>query len=250
MSSSHFENLDAASHVAKKRIEGMLIHAEMHGVEIPGHLSAAADSLRESALFFGLLWTFMTLFLFPSEISKAIYLSFALALLIWKTGRSALLGWSRLGRLHRLIEEERYEVEHHREQEKEELKELYRLKGFEGKLLDEVIDVLSADSDRLLKVMLEEELGLTLEACQHPLKQAMGASLGVIVAFLLGAFFFWLFPKWGLGIGSLLSLSAGAIISAIYEKNRVISSVIWNLGIGIVALASIYFIIDYLLPGF
>ena len=58
--------------------------------------------------------------------------------------------------------EERFEIAHHRGQEKEELTELYALKGFKGELLDQVINVLMADDNRLLSVMLEEELGLEL----------------------------------------------------------------------------------------
>ncbi len=37
-----------------------------------------------------------------------------------------------------------------------------------------------ADDNRLLRVMLEEELGLTLEAYEHPLKQAFGALLRIV----------------------------------------------------------------------
>ncbi len=90
-------------------------------------------------------------------------------------GRSAWLGWSRLERLHRILAQEKWEIEHNREQEREELGVLYAAKGFEGKLLEDVLDVLMADGDRLLKVMVEEELGLTLESQVHPLKQGLGA---------------------------------------------------------------------------
>ena len=70
---------------------------------------------------------------------------------------------------------------------------MYEQKGLSGDLLDQVIEVLMADDNRLLRVMLEEELGLTLESYEHPLKQAAGAGLGVLSAFLgavLG-FFMW-----------------------------------------------------------
>ena len=78
----------------------------------------------------------------------------------------------------RLLEEEKWEIEHNRNQEKVELKVLYRAKGFEGKLLDDVVDVLMADDKRALHIMLKEELGMTLEAYEHPLKQSLGALLG------------------------------------------------------------------------
>ena len=93
---------------------------------------------------------------------------FSIGWLFWKLGRSSLLGWARLERLHRLIQQEQWEIEHHRAQEKEELTAMYHQKGLTGKLLEQVIEVLMADDNRLLRVMLEEELGLTLETYEHP----------------------------------------------------------------------------------
>ena len=89
-----------------------------------------------------------------------------------------MLGWSRLERLHRVIEEERWEIEHHRPQEREELRALYAAKGLRENSSMRSIEVLMADDNRLFQVMLEEELGLTLEAYEHPLKQAFGAFFG------------------------------------------------------------------------
>ena len=98
----------------------------------------------------------------------------------WKTARSALLGWARVERFHRVIEEERWEIEHHRAARKARAYRNVPGKGLTGKFLEEVIDVLMADDNRLLRVMLEEELGITLEAYEHPLKQAAGAFCGSV----------------------------------------------------------------------
>ena len=242
--SSHFENQDVASHIVQKRSAGVFAHSESHGAEIPGHFSAAADAIRESALIYSLLWLPMTLFHFPLQLSKMLFLSFACGWLVWKTGRSAWLGWSRLWRLHRVIEQEKYEIEHNRSQERQELTAMYRLKGFEGKLLEDVIDVLTADGDRLLKVMLEEELGLTLEAYQHPLKQAFGAFLGASFATFTAALFLWFAPPMGVFVASALLVTLGATISAIYEKNNIISTIVWNLGIGSLGVGTAYFILN------
>ena len=197
---------------------------------MPGHYSAAADAAKETAVIFCLLQFQSHLFL----------LVFAIGWLIWKVGRSAILGWARLERFHRLIEEERWEIEHHRPQEKEELRALYAAKGFSGKLLDEAIEVLMADDNRLLQVMLEEELGLTLESYEHPLKQAAGAFLGVVgAAFILSLGIFFL-PSWGptLCAGVVIALSAGS--SAQLQKNRPLPAIIWNLAVAALAIAVAY----------
>lgn len=232
--SKHFENSDALTHVIEKRSEGILSLSEGHGTEMPGHLAAFSDSIREMAIVLLFVWLF-----FPSGLTL-----FALGLgwLTWKTGRSAWLGWARLERLHRIIEQEKFEIEHHRPQEREELIALYQAKGFEGKLLDDVVDVLMADQDRLLKVMLEEEMGLTLQAYEHPLKQSLGALVGSFAALCLSLAAFFLSPSFGMVIASTLLLAASAILSAHYEKNRHIPAVIWNLSIGALALGIAYFL--------
>lgn len=240
---SHFEDEDPLAHVIEKKVNGILSLSESHGVEMPGHFSAAADAMRETALVILLLWMFLQFLAIDFSLSFLILSSFGCGWFAWKTGRSAWLGWARLERLHRVIEQEKYEIEHHRSQERVELKALYRAKGFEGKLLEDVLDVLMADQDRLLKVMLEEELGLTLQAYDHPLKQCLGAAVGTALSLLLLGLLFYFFPPYGIAITSFILLAAGATLSAIFEKNRVIPALIWTLGLGALAYGVTYFML-------
>lgn len=228
---THFGEKSALSHVLEKRSEGI---KEIHGTELPGHLAACADALRESALFLLIIW------IFSPSISILAILS--AGWFFWKMSRSSFLGWARLERLHRLIEQEKYEIEHHRPQEREELEALYREKGFSGKLLDEVVDVLMADQDRLLKVMLEEELGLALESYEHPLKQAVGAGCGVIIATVICLTSSFLFPSYGMILSSLTVVGGGAFMTALYEGNRIISAVIWNVSMASVTFGIVSFL--------
>jgi VIT1/CCC1 family predicted Fe2+/Mn2+ transporter len=166
--------------------------------------------------------------------------------ILWKTARSALLGWARIERLHRVIEEERWEIQHHRAQEREELTELYRAKGLSGKLLEEVIEVLMADDNRLLGVMLEEELGLTLEAYEHPLKQAFGAFLGASGTALLCLFGLWASPSLGLPLFAALIVVTASFLSARIEGSKAWNSIIWNLSVAGVVTTFVYFLIPLL----
>ncbi|MBU6383299.1 MAG: VIT1/CCC1 transporter family protein [Verrucomicrobia bacterium] len=233
---NHFKGKAALEHVVEARLKGRLASAEVHGTEPPGHVSAAADAAKETAVYLLILWTLM------GSAAYWVLLVFVLALLLWKVGRSALLGWSRLERLHRLIEEERYEIEHHRAQEKEELRALYAAKGFSGKLLDEVIEVLMADDHRLLQVMLEEELGLNLETHEHPLKQAAGACIGVAGASLVMSFGVFALPMWGLPLCGAIVIMLSAGTSAQLEKNQIVPSIIWNLAVAALAILAAYFL--------
>ena len=239
--SDHFQGKSVVDHLKQARTKGMHASHEVHGTEMPGHLSAGADASKETAIALRMLWVLSFFFSFQDRQLFFFFLFFSIGFAIWKTGRSALLGWSRMERLHRLIEEERWEIEHHRQQERSELAEMYRAKGFEGKLLEEVLDVLMSDDNRLLKVMLEEELGLTLEAYEHPLKQGIGALYAVAMTSCLCLFGLWASPLFGLPLCAALCIAIATIISAKIEKNRIYPSLLWNLAMGALVGSAVYF---------
>jgi VIT1/CCC1 family predicted Fe2+/Mn2+ transporter len=80
------------------------------------------------------------------------------------------------------IERERHEMKTWPERERDEIRHIYRAKGFSGKLLDDVVAHITADPERWSQVMMREELGLTGEF-EPPLRS--GATVGL--AYLLGA---------------------------------------------------------------
>jgi VIT1/CCC1 family predicted Fe2+/Mn2+ transporter len=67
------------------------------------------------------------------------------------------------------------------EVEREEIREVYRTRGFEGQALELVVDTITSDPKVWLRVMMQEELGLS-----QGFGQPLGAAVTVFVAFLLG----------------------------------------------------------------
>ena len=232
----HFEGKSVLDHLKEARARGAFASAEIHGTEAPGHISAGADSAKETCLVLLLLW----ILFHPT--SPFLFILFSIAWFLWKIGRSALLGWARLERLHRLIQEEKWEIEHNREEEKQELTALYKTKGLSGKLLEDVISVFMADDNRLLRIMLEEEMGLTLQIFEHPLKQSSGAALGVLFssALFIGAFL--LSPFYGPILISLFTIGLSSYIAAKQDRSRTLEAIIWNLSCAALACGVLYFL--------
>lgn len=243
---AHFKNKDAIEHVAEAHAEGILASTEIHGTETPGRISAAADSLRDCSVTLLLSWGILIHIEAPEFFKLKLFAVMAISLMVWKAGRSAWLGWARLERLHRVLEQEHYEIQHHRQQEREELGALYASKGFQGKLLEDVLDVLMADGDRLLRVMVQEELGLSLEAYDHPLLQSIGAFLGSLIAGAGSLLAYWIFPSFGVAIAAFIFLNLGTIIAAWHVENKLIPAIIWNSGLLAITFGTFYFLMDYI----
>jgi vacuolar iron transporter family protein len=93
--------------------------------------------------------------------------------------------------------------------EREEVRQLYRAKGFRGSDLERIVSHITSNRDTWLKVMMEEELGLFPERDTKPLASA--AYVGV--SFALGAIvpllpYFFLSPFASLLVALALSVAA------------------------------------------
>lgn len=241
----HFKGKDAKNHLADIKVQGTLASAEIHGAETPGHLSAAADSARDTAVALLLLFVILTHLNISLHSIFWILALFGSGWIVWKAGRSAWLGWFRLERLHRVLEQERWEIQHNRKQEREELGEMYAAKGFEGKLLEEVLDVLMADDSRLLRVMVEEELGLSLLSQEHPIKQGLGAFMGGLFALILSLFSLSFFPEYGILFSLLFLIGITGALSAYHGVNRWIPAIFWNTGLAALSFSIVYYLLDF-----
>ena len=148
---------------------------------------------------------------------------------------------------------EYWEIEHMPEKEREEIREIYRAKGFEGELLEQIVATISADDDRWVDVMMKEELEMIREE-RAPFAIGLATYVSFIVVGLvplsvyLVNFFAPVVDRPFLvvcGLTGLTFVGIGAM------KSRVTQANLWrNIGetliLGIVAAVVAYFVGDLL----
>ena len=240
----HFKGKSAYDHLKDARQKGRIASESVHGAEPSGYVIAGIDACKETTVYLFMAFLLLSPFSFDLAQKLILFSCFTLGLILWKTTRSALFGWARMERVHRLIKEEKFEIEHNREQEKEELLELYQAKGFKDKQLEEVVEVLMADDNRLLQIMLEEELGLTMGSFEHPLKQCIGAALGVLAGAFLALVGLYFGGFLGLIISSFFSIFLSSYIAAKHLNNDITKHIVWNLSSAFLSLACLYFLMQ------
>lgn len=76
------------------------------------------------------------------------------------------------------------EVEEIPEVEREEVRQIYREKGFEGELLEQVVEVITADKDRWVDTMMKDELEMIQET-KSPIKVGAVTYLSFVVIGLI-----------------------------------------------------------------
>lgn len=155
-------------------------------------------------------------------------------------------------RRHRRIEYE--EIEKWPDIEREEIRVIYRAKGFEGQLLEDAVTVITADKDRWVNEMMKHELEM-IEEKRSPFHKALATYISFItiglvpiLIYILDIFFSIpaeiLFPA-----ACLLTLIAFLFIG--YLKARVnsvsiIRGIFETVALGSVAAAVSYFVGDLL----
>jgi len=113
------------------------------------------------------------------------------------------------------IATERYEIEHEPDEERAELRAIYRNKGFSGPLLDRVVGHLTANRDRWHRAMVHDELGVVEDTRINP--WLGGVQIGV--SFVVGGLIptvpvLFALPQarwWAYGLTALTALVLGAV---------------------------------------
>jgi vacuolar iron transporter family protein len=115
---------------------------------------------------------------------------------------------------HSEIEREQLEMRKWPDREREEIRSIYRGKGFTGKLLEDIVTHITSDPKRWSDVMMREELGFSGEF-ESPLRS--GVTVGL--AYLCGAAvpvipYLFVVPSRGVVYSALATLAALFVVGA------------------------------------
>lgn len=148
---------------------------------------------------------------------------------------------------------EYWEVENLPEKEREEIEVIYRHKGFEGELLQQVVDVIIADRDRWVNEMMKDELNM-MEESKSPLKIGLATLISfIVVGFIPLTVYVWDYFYtttfdvflWTCLLTGLAFLVVGTLKSWA-NQTGLLKSVIETLALGFVAALVAYYVGDLL----
>jgi len=142
------------------------------------------------------------------------------------------------------INRENWEIENKPEDERKEIEDIYKAKGFTGKDLEMIVDKITSDKKVWLNTMLTEELNLNLEILGHPIKSAFrmfGAFLVGGILPIIPFFFSSGFTPLFIAIG--ISLTASFIVGAV--KSRMANTSLIKGGIEMAGLGTGIALIGY-----
>jgi VIT1/CCC1 family predicted Fe2+/Mn2+ transporter len=148
---------------------------------------------------------------------------------------------------------EYWEVDHLPEKEREEIEEIYKEKGFEGELLQKVVDVITANKDRWVNEMMKDELNL-IEEVKSPLKIGLATLVSfIMVGFIPLTVYVWDFFYevnfdvflWTCLLTGLAFVLVGTLKSWV-NQTGLLRSVFETLFLGFVAALVAYFVGDIL----
>jgi len=139
---------------------------------------------------------------------------------------------------------EKAEVENGSLYEVEEVRELYRRKGFKGKMLDAIVKQITSDKKVWLEFMMREELRLDEPETKNPLKSAVLVGFSALAGSLLPLLpFFFLSVSQAIPVSivvaALVLFAAGAI------KAKLTVGTWWKSGVEMTLIGTLSAVIGY-----
>lgn len=154
------------------------------------------------------------------------------------------------------MQRERWEIEHHPKGEIEEVRQIYREKGFKGKDLERAVEIITSNKETWLNTMMIEELGISPED-KNPIMTALVTFTAFVICGFLPLLIFvllYFFPTLTENafliaciITGVTMFTVGSLRSLVIAKNWLVAGLEMLLVGGTAAVVAYY--VGYFLKG-
>ncbi|MHC4959365.1 MAG: VIT1/CCC1 transporter family protein [Planctomycetota bacterium] len=150
--------------------------------------------------------------------------------------------------IQRARRDEEHHIEHIPDGEREEIRQIFRNKGFTGDVLEQIVETITQDRDRWLDTMLTEELGLPLET-PWPARAGVTTFVAFLMAGLIPLIALWVFRSFpASAVTTAVTFFLIGVLKARVTGERLLTSGIETLVVGGGA-AVLAYIIAFLTKG-
>jgi VIT1/CCC1 family predicted Fe2+/Mn2+ transporter len=146
----------------------------------------------------------------------------------------------------RELAREKREIVEMPHEEREEIREIYRKKGFAGGDLEMVVDRITEDRDRWLKVMMHEELGFAKSGGISPLRSGMALAIAYIVGAAVPIFPYAVF-RGGAAFPVSIAATLGVLFAVGVSKARLTHRAWWKAGLEMSVAGGVGTVVCYLI---
>ena len=146
--------------------------------------------------------------------------------------------------------QEEWEIDNLEEQEVEEIREIYRKKGFKDQLLEDVVRIITSRRKVWIDTMMKEELGL-IEDEKNPLDSSVSTFVGFNLIGLIPLIPFMIFMIIGIELNSEAFIySIVSVIAAFFLvgmiKGKIVKKSMLHSGINTLIIGGIAAVVAYL----
>ena len=142
------------------------------------------------------------------------------------------------------VEREKDHIQRFTDIEREEIRQIYELKGFSGKQLDDIVHTITSDVNRWVEVMMAEELKVSPVEEGSLVKSAGIVGIAAIIGSLVPVIPFFGLPVWVAIWGSIVLAGASLFIVGAY-KARVTVGNWWKSGLQLLTIGLVTALIGY-----
>ena len=146
--------------------------------------------------------------------------------------------------------QEEWEIENLEEQEKDEIRDIYREKGFKDKLLEDVVRIITSRRKVWIDTMMKEELGL-IEDGKNPMQSSVSTFVGFNLVGLIPLIPFMIFMIIGIEVNSeAFVYSTVSVLAAFFLvgmiKGKIVKKSMLYSGINTLIIGGIAAVVAYL----